>query len=115
MNLVSLGSSRESSIADSSDLASFSEDHSEDAYSVDSSALGQAATSGNSRPTPGNFAFTWKNKDNAPKIHVFSGTPGVKANLSSNSSILDMFQAFIPVEIIDLTVDETNRYALSKP
>ena len=67
MNLISSGSSRESSIADSSDLASFSEDHSEDDCSLDSSALGQAATSGAS--TPGNFAFTWKNKDNAPKIH----------------------------------------------
>ena len=40
MNLVSSGLSRESSIADSSDLASFSEDHSEDACSLDSSALG---------------------------------------------------------------------------
>ena len=56
MNLVSSGLSMESSIADSSDLASFSEDYSEDAYSVDSSALGQAATSGTS--TTGNFAFT---------------------------------------------------------
>ena len=111
MNLVSSGSSMESNIADSSDLASFSEDHSEDAYSLDSSALGQAATSGTS--TPRNFAFTWKNKDNAPKIHVFSGTPGVKVNLSSNSSILDIFQAFIPIKIIDLTADETNRYAVS--
>ena len=113
MNLVRSGSSRESSIAVSSDLASFSEDHSEDAYSLDSFALGQAATSGTS--TPGNFAFTWKYKDNAPKIHVFSGTSGVKANLSSNSSILDIFQAFISIEIIDLTADETNRYAVSKP
>ena len=50
MNLVSSGSSRESSIADSSDLASFSEDHSEDACILDSSALGQAATSGTSTP-----------------------------------------------------------------
>ena len=113
MNLVSSGSSRKSSIADSSDLESFSEDHNEDACSLDSSALGQAATSGTS--TPGNFAFTWKNKDNAPKFHLFSGTPGVKANLSSNCSILDIFQAFIPTKIIDLTVDETNRYAVSKP
>ena len=112
MNLVSSGSSRESSIADCSDLASFNKDHSEDACSLDSSALGQAATSGNS--TPGNFAFTWKNKDNAPKFHLFSGTPGVKANLSSNSSIIDIFQAFIPTEIIDLTTDETNCYAVSK-
>ena len=86
VNLVGLGSSRESSIADSSDLASFSEDHSEDACSLDSSALGQVTTLGTS--TPGNFAFTVKNKDNAPKIHLFSGTPGVKANLSSNNSIL---------------------------
>ena len=113
VNLVGSGSSRESSIADSSDLASFSEDHSEDAWSLDLSALGQVTTSGTS--TPGNFAFTVKNKDNAPKIHLFSGTPGVKANLSSNSSILDIFQAFIPTEIIDLTADETNRYAVSKP
>ena len=113
MNLVSSGSSRESSIADSSDLANFSENHSEDVYIFDLSALGRAATSGTS--TPENFAFTWKNKDNAPKIHLFSGTPGVKANLSSNSNILDIFQAFIPTEIIDLTADETNRYAVSKP
>ena len=89
MNLVSSGSSSESSIADSSDLASFSEDHRQDACSLDSSALGQVATSGTSNP--GNFAFTWKNKDNAPKIYLFSGAPGVKANLSSNSSILDIF------------------------
>ena len=41
MNLVSSGSSRE----DNSDRASFSEDYSEDAYSLDSSALGQVATS----------------------------------------------------------------------
>ena len=60
MNLVSSGSSRKSSIADSSDLASFSKDHSEDACSLDSPALGQVATSGTS--TPENFAFTWKNK-----------------------------------------------------
>ena len=113
MNLVSSGSSSESSIADSSDLASFSKDHNEDACSLDSSALGQVATSGTSNP--GNFAFTWKNKDNAPKIHLFSGTPGMKANLSSNSSILDIFQAFIPTEIMDLIADETNRYAVSKP
>ena len=113
MNLVDSGSSRESSVADSSDLASFSKDHSEDACSLDSSVLGQAATSGTS--TPENFAFTWKEKDNAPKIHLFSSTPGVKANLSSNSSILDLFQAFIPTEIIDLTADEINRYAVSKP
>ena len=112
MNLISSGSSRECCIADSSDLASFSEDHSEDACSLDLSALSQAATSGTS--TPGNFAFTWKNKDNAPKIHLFSGTPVVKANLSSNSSILDIFQAFIPTEIIDLTADETNHYKPSK-
>ena len=112
MNLVDSGSSRESSVADSSDLASFSEDHSEGACSLDSSVLGQAATSGTS--TPGNFAFTWKKKDNASKIHLFSSTPGVKANLSSNSSILDIFQAFIPTEIIDLTADETNRNAASK-
>ena len=69
INLANSGSLRESSIADSSDLASFSEDHSEDACSLDSSALGQAATLGTS--TPGNFAFTWKNKDNAPKTHYF--------------------------------------------
>ena len=113
MNLVSLGSSRKSSIANSSDLASFSEDHSEDACILDSSALGQTTTSGTN--TPGNFAFTWKNKENAPKIHLFSGTPGVKANLSNNSSILDIFQAFISTKIIDLIADETNRYAVSKP
>ena len=113
MNLISSGSSRESSIADSSDLASFSKDHSENACSLDLSALVQAATSGTG--TPGNFAFTWKNKDNASKIHLFSGTPGVKANLSSNCCIPDIFQAFIPTEIIDLTADETNRYAVSKP
>ena len=39
----------------------------------------------------------------------------MKANLSSNNSILDIFQTFIPIEIIDLTADETNRYAVSKP
>ena len=113
MNSVSSGSSRESSIADSSDLVSFSEDHSEDAYSLDSSALGEASTSGFS--TPANFAFTWKNKDNAPKIHLLFGIPGVKANLSSNSSIPDIFQTFIPTEILDLIADETNCYAVSKP
>ena len=112
MNLVSLGSSKESSIADSSDLASFSKDYSEDACSLDSSALGQAATSGTS--TLRNFAFTWKNKENAPKIHLFSGTPEVKADLSSNNSITDIFQAFISTEIIDLIADETNCYAVSK-
>ena len=113
MNLVSSGLSRESSMANSSDLASFNENHSENACSFDSSALGQAATLG--IITPGNFAFKWKNKDNAPKIHLFSGTPGVKANLSSNSSILDIFQTSIPTEKIDLTADETNCYAVSKP
>ena len=50
-----------------------------------------------------------------PKIHLFSGTPGVKANLISSSSILDIFQALIPIDIIDLTADETNRYVVSKP
>ena len=110
VNLVGSGSSRESSIANSSDLASFSEDHNKDGCSLDSSALGQVTTSGTS--TPGNFAFTVKNKDNAPKIHLFSGTPGMKANLSSNSSKLDIFQAFIPTEIIDLTADKTNCYAV---
>ena len=38
----------------------------------------------------------------------------MKANLSSNSSILDIFQAFIPTEIIDFIADETNCYAVSK-
>ena len=109
MNLVSSGSSRESSIAYSSDLASFSEDHHMVPANLDSSALGKAATSGTS--TPGNVVFTWKNKDNAPKIHIFSGTPGVKANLSSNSRYL----ISSIIEIIDLTADETNHYAVSKP
>ena len=57
MDLVSSGSSSESSISDSSDLASRSEDLSEDTCSLNSSALGSAATSGTS--IPGNFAFTW--------------------------------------------------------
>ena len=39
----------------------------------------------------------------------------MKANLSSNSSIIDIFQVFIPIDIIDLTADETNRYAVLKP
>ena len=39
----------------------------------------------------------------------------MKANLSSNSSILDIFQAFIPSEMIDLIADKTNCYAASKP
>ena len=45
----------------------------------------------------------------------FFGTPGVKANLSSNSSILNIFQALIATEIIDLIAKETNCYAVSKP
>ena len=39
----------------------------------------------------------------------------MKADLRNNRSILDIFQAFIPPEMITLTVDETNRYAASKP
>ena len=113
MDLASSGSSSESSIADSSDLASFSEDGNEDDCSLDLSALGQATTSGTS--TPGNFTFTWNSQDNVPKIHPFTGTPGVKADLRNNSSILDIFQAFIPPEMITLIADETNRYAASKP
>ena len=76
MDLVSSGSSSESSIADSSDVASLTTD-------VDSSALGQATTSGIS--TPGNLTFTWNSQDNVPKIHPFTGTPGVKADLPDNS------------------------------
>ena len=111
MNLASSGSSSESSLADSSDLSSPSEDDSEGSSSLD--ALGQAATSSTS--TQGNVGFTWTNQDNIPYIYSFSGTPGINANLSSNSSILDIFQSFIPNDMIDLIVDETNRYAASKP
>ena len=68
MDLASSESSSESSIADSSDLASFSKDGNEDDCSLDSSALGQATISGTS--TPGNFTFTWNSQDNVPKIHT---------------------------------------------
>ena len=68
MELVSSESPSGSSIADSSDLASFSKDHSEDDSSLDSSALGQAATLCASIPE--NFAFTWKNQDNASKVEL---------------------------------------------
>ena len=59
MELVSSESPNESSIAESSDLASLRKDHSEDDSSLDSCALGQAATLCSSIPE--NFAFTWKN------------------------------------------------------
>ena len=108
MDLASSGSSSESSLADSSDLSSPSKDDSEGSSSLD--ALGQPATSSTS--TQGNIGFTWTNQDNIPYIHSFSGTPGIKANLSS---ILDIFQAFIPNDMIDLIADKTNRYAASKP
>ena len=111
MDLASSGSSSESSLADSSDLSSSSKDDSEGSSSLD--ALGQAATSSTSMQ--GSVGFTWTNQDNIPYYHSFSGTPGIKANLSSNSSVLDIFQAFIPNDMIDLIVDETNRYAASKP
>ena len=108
MDLASSGSSSESSLTDSSDLSSPSKDDSEGSSSLD--ALGQPATSSTSMQD--NIGFTWTNQDNIPYIHSFSGTPGIKANLSS---ILDIFQAFVPNDMIDLIVDETNRYAASKP
>ena len=41
--------------------------------------------------------------------------PDVKANPKRNSSILDIFHAFIPTDMIDLIADESNCYSSSKP
>ena len=51
------------------------------------------------------------NQGDIPYIHPFSETE-IKADLSSNSRILDIFKAFIPSDMIDMIVDKTNCYAL---
>lgn len=108
VSAVSSGSSDDDSSNDSYDICS----------SFDQSGISSDASGSISSHQTGNSAvpsdFVWQNQDNLPVIHPFTGVPGVKANFSSTDNPIDFFHAFITPEIIDIIVEETNKYAFLK-
>ena len=62
------------------------------------------------RNAPGTDKFVWKDTENVPRVVGFAGTPGVvDPDLSSGSSPLECFQAFMTKDIRSHVVKETNR------
>ena len=58
---------------------------------------------------PGTKKFFWRDRENVHRKHDFQGVPGVKDPDLHPQSILDIFRAFMTLEIWDHVVKETNR------
>jgi hypothetical protein len=56
-------------------------------------------------------SIIWKNTDNIPKIHPFTGLPGIKILIDHSSHIIDIFLSFVSEELLQDIVDQTNTFA----
>lgn len=64
--------------------------------------------------TPHEHKIKWKHRDLEPIVHKFKGIPGIKVDLDDQSRPLDIFKSFFNDELLELVVEETNRYVHQK-
>ena len=73
---------------------------------------GRGATAAAASSTqPAAVADNWTTVDESPREHPFQGDPGVKATLPSWTEPYTIFRLFFTSALLQLIVDETNRYA----
>jgi len=95
--------------SDTDNIAEFSsseESESESANESNISIPGPSRRQIDFTPTTG-----FSKKDRQPRIPPFIGNPGVQFAVENEADVMSYFDQYIPPELIELVVDQTNLYA----
>jgi len=91
------------------EFSSSEERESESANESNISILGPSCRQTDVTPTTG-----FSKNDLQPRIPPFTGNPGVQFAVENEADVMSYFDHYIPPELIEIVVDQTNLYAQQK-